>query len=190
LGARGHPRVMLRCPRPKAIPATNTPGTTNVAASPLWSTAMFKALPDRYAPPQYPGFWAMSLANGAKAEPDPANGSSATAGSTCSVIPQEAYGQSRNLRRRRNPGRFRRLIPAARTNDLPSPLVPFVTAVPGRDPGISPGHPSWQGAASDGREGPAMTVYEQRGVNGCGAWYSRDLPPCPAMPITHRGPRI
>ena len=40
---------------------------------------MFKALPDRYAPPQYPGFWAMSLANGAKAEPDPANGSSATA---------------------------------------------------------------------------------------------------------------
>ena len=52
---------------------------------------MFKALPDRYAPPLYPGFWAMSLANGAKAEPDPANDSSATAGSTRSAIPLGAH---------------------------------------------------------------------------------------------------
>ena len=52
---------------------------------------MFKALPDRYAPPLYPGFWAMSLANGAKAELDPANGSSATAGSTRSAIPLGAH---------------------------------------------------------------------------------------------------
>ena len=32
------------------------------------------------------------------------------------------------------------LTPAARTDYIPSPLVPSVMAVPGPDPGISPGH--------------------------------------------------
>ena len=82
LGARGHPPVMLRCPRPKAISATNTPGTTNVPPRQCGAPRCSRRSPiDTRRNIRASGHVARIVP-----EPNPANGSSATAGSIRSAI--------------------------------------------------------------------------------------------------------